>query len=157
MAKTAVICEKCGHVWDDWDEANKCEKSHIDATNVRSGKWNDSVKITGVSSKIKHYPKRISVNMIDGTIVRYTIHEGDPFERTPDEAKEISDRVEAAKEAFIAEGGGYQCTECGEIYRDPEYRNGRTSCPKCGAEGWDKYQYTEKYEAYLEVLREIEA
>ncbi len=67
------ICEICGTMYKDSATAMKCEAYHILprkilAKEIEKGDW---IPITQSASSFYRYPKRIKVQMADGSICHY--------------------------------------------------------------------------------------
>lgn len=72
------VCDICGTMYNDENTAIKCEAYHVLPKKVlikeiEKGAW---IPITQSASSFYKYPKRIKVQMEDGSVCTYTHVEG---------------------------------------------------------------------------------
>lgn len=67
------VCETCGTMYKDQNTATKCEEYHVApkkilAKEIEKAAW---IPVTQAASPFYKYPKRIKVQMADGSVCTY--------------------------------------------------------------------------------------
>lgn len=147
MAKSVYLCERCGRQFGDWEEAEKCEATHVEPSGI-ANMWGAMTKgfikwSADPEDTVDTYPTFIPIDMRDGATVLYTRVNGKQkaILRTAKEYEEIKKGIENLKSA-VELIGTYKCRDCGHNYSDPNWTK---MCPECGSTSrgftkeWEKY------------------